>query len=121
MKKPTVPITVTFRHIAPTEPLRKYAEKKLGGIVGLVPGATDAHVILAASSHRHRQGCEVVVHAASSHLTAHEETDDLYAAIDLAAAKLDSQVRKLRGRVVGAPRRSSAALRHAPPNAIVRE
>ena len=45
MKKPTVPITVTFRHIAPTEPLRKYAEKKLAGIVGLVPGATDAHVI----------------------------------------------------------------------------
>ena len=111
MKKNSVPVTVTFRHIAPTEPLRKYAEKKLIGIVRLVPGATDAHIILTATAHRHRQGAEIVVHGSSSHLTAHGETEDLYASIDLAASKLDSQVRKLKGRVVQAPRRSSTSVR----------
>lgn len=116
-KKLDVPITVTFRHLEPTDALRGHAEKKIAPIVGLVPGATDAHVILAAASHHHRQSAEVVVHGSSSHLTAHAETDDMYAAIDQAAAKLDSQVKKLKGRVVDAPRRGGAARRSPPPAA----
>lgn len=116
-KKLPVPITVTFRHLEPTDALRAHAEKKLAPIVGLVPGAVDAHVILSMAKHHHRQGAEIVVHGANSHLTAHAETDDLYASIDQAAAKLDSQVRKLKGRVVGAPRRSSTNGRRSGPPA----
>ena len=57
------------------------------------------------------------MHGASSRLTAHAEPDDMYAAIDQAAAKLDSQVRKLKGRVIDAPRRGSAPARRSPPSA----
>lgn len=114
-KKVDVPITVTFRHIAPTDALRNHAEKKLSHIIGLIPGATDVHVILTAATHHHRQSAEFVVNASTSHLTAHAETDDMYTAIDQAAAKLDSQVRKLKGRVVEGSRR--AATRRSPPPA----
>lgn len=114
-KKADVPITVTFRHIAPTDALRNHAEKKLSHIIGLIPGATDVHVILTAATHHHRQSAEFVVNASTSHLTAHAETDDMYTAIDQAAAKLDSQVRKLKGRVVEGSRR--AATRRSPPPA----
>lgn len=116
-KSVSVPITVTFRHLAPTDALRQHAEKKLAPIVSLVPGATDAHVILSAASHHHRQSAEIVVHGASSHLTACAETDDMYASVDQAATKLDSQVRKLKGRVVGSPRRNSTARRSGSPAA----
>ena len=115
MKKKTVPITVTFRHIAPTEALRAYAEKKLKSAT-LLPGAVDAHVTLTANTHRHRQSAEIILHGAHSVLKAFEETDDLYAAIDLAVAKLDAQVRKTRGRVIEAPRRGSTTARRIGPS-----
>ena len=118
MKEIAVPITVTFRHIAPTDALRSHAEKKLNGIAGMVPGATDVHVVLSASPHRHRQSAEITIHGAHHVLSAHEETADLYAAIDLAVAKIDSQVRKAKGRVIEAPRRgSTTARRSTPPTA----
>jgi putative sigma-54 modulation protein len=118
VKKPPVPITVTFRHIAATDALRTYAEKKLQSVATLLPGAVDAHVILTANTHRHRQSAEIILHGAHAVLKAFEETDDLYAAIDLAAAKLDAQVRKTRGRVIGEPRRgANGARRNGPPTA----
>ena len=112
-KSKAIPITVTFRHIEPTDALRTYAEKKLSSIVTLVPGATDAHVVLSATTHHHRQLCEITVHGGHTVLNARDETDDLYAAIDLATAKLDRQVRRLKGKMIEEPRRSSSNGRRA--------
>lgn len=116
MKDKTVPITVTFRHIAPTEALRTHAEKRLGPVVVQVPGATSAHVVLAAQPpHHHRQLAEITVHGGHSVLTAHDETNDMYAAIDLAVSKLESQVRTLKGKIIQAPRRNSTNNRRSGP------
>lgn len=112
-KNVDVPITVTFRHLEPTDALRQHAEKKVTHILPHIPGPTDVHVILSTASHHHRQKAELVVHANHTQLTAHAETDDMYAAIDQAAAKLDSQARKLKGRVVEGSRRGTAAARRA--------
>ena len=129
-KNVDVPITVTFRHLDATDALRSHAEKKVAHVIELVPGATDVHVILSAASHHHRQSAEIVVHATHTKLTAHaetadmqvltrcirdEETEDMYASIDQAAAKLDRQVRKLKGRVVEGSRRGGT--RRSPPPA----
>ncbi len=116
-KSVNVPITVTFRHLAATDALRARAEKKIGAVVRLVPGATDAHVVLATASHHHRQRAEVIVNGPHSHLTAHAETDDMYASIDQVAAKLDQQAHTLKGRVVESSRRSASSRRTAPPAA----
>jgi len=118
VKNPPVPITVTFRHMAATDALKSYAEKKLQAVATLLPGAVDAHVILTANTHGHRQSAEIVLHGSHAVLKAFEETDDLYAAIDLATAKLDAQVKKTRGRVIEAPRRgANGARRTGPPTA----
>ena len=104
-----IPITVTFRHLAPTEALRSHAEKKLAGLAGQVPGATDVHVVLEISPHHHRQAAEITVHADGHHvLQAHHETEDLYQSLDGAVAKLQSQVRTLRGKVIDTPRREGS-------------
>ena len=112
MKQKAIPVTVTFRHMAPTEALRAYAEKKLAGVAERVPGATEAHIVLSAQKHRHRQEAEVTVHGArNSVLVARGQTADLYEAIDFATDKLDNQIRKLKGRMIEAPRRGAAVAR----------
>jgi putative sigma-54 modulation protein len=104
----SISVTVTFRHLSPSDPLREYAEKKLVPVAELVPGATDAHVVLGAEQHHHRQHVEVTVHG-SHHVVLHAkgDGDDMYASIDMATDRLASQARKLRGRVIEEPRRSS--------------
>ena len=113
MKSKAIPVTVTFRHIAPSEALKAYAEKRLTAVAELVPGATEAHITLSAQRHRHRQQAEITVHGAHSVLVARGQTDDLYAAIDFASDKLDNQIRKLKGRMIEAPRRGATAARRS--------
>jgi putative sigma-54 modulation protein len=115
VKKKDVPITVTFRHMATTEALQAHAEKKLRPVAALLPGAIDAHVILTANGTKHRQSAEIILHGSHAVLKALEEKEDLYAAIDLAVAKLQAQVKKAKGRVIDSPRRSSTAARLTPP------
>lgn len=83
---PKIPIEVTFRHLGASDALRARAEKKISGLLRLVPGATDAHIVLSASSGRNQHRAEVVVNGARSHLAAHADAEDLYAAIDQMAA-----------------------------------
>jgi putative sigma-54 modulation protein len=109
VKDRSVPITVTFRHIAPTDALRAHAEKKLANMTGMVPGATDVHVVLsAAPPHHHRQLAEITIHGRNHVLTAREETNDMYVAIDAAVSKLESQVRTLKGKIVEARQRRNS-------------
>jgi len=115
VKKQDVPITVTFRHMAATDALQSYAEKKLQAVARLLPGAVDAHVILTANGAKHRQSAEIILHGSHQVLKALEENGDLYAAIDLAVAKIDSQVRKAKGRVIEEPRRGATGSRRTTP------
>ena len=107
MKTKEIPITVTFRHLDPSEPLRAHAEKKIGGACALIHGATEAHVILSAEKN-HRHHAEVTVHGGGHHhvLVANGDGVDMYASIDQAAQRLDHQARKFKERMIDEPRRS---------------
>lgn len=85
-------ITVTFRQMEATEALREHAEKRLRRIAKYVHRAVDAHVILSVVKRRHV--AEIILNADRTTLTAKEETDDLYSAIDLAADKIEQRARK---------------------------
>ena len=117
MKNRDVPITVTFRHLTATDALRSHAESKIAPLLTLGAGATNAHVILSTATHHHRQTAEIVVHGAGAPLTAHAETDDMYQAIDQAAAKLESQVRRRKDRATGTSRRATETVRREPRSA----
>jgi len=85
-------VIVTFRHVDPSDGLRRHAETKLRRLGKLLRGAAEAHVILSVVKRRHV--AEVQISADHMNTTATEETDDLYSAIDLAVDKLVRQVKR---------------------------
>jgi putative sigma-54 modulation protein len=85
-------VMVTFRHVEPTEGLRQHAEEKVQRIHKYLRRPIEAHVILSVEKQRHI--AEVQLTANHLNVTATEQTDDLYSAIDLAMTKIERQVKK---------------------------
>jgi putative sigma-54 modulation protein len=88
-----VKVSVTFRHTRPTAALKIYAEEKLHKIGKYFNRPLEAHVVLSVDSHA-RQLAEVTVQSRGMTIHGREETDDLYAAIDLLMDKVEQQIRK---------------------------
>jgi putative sigma-54 modulation protein len=85
-------VTVTFRHVEPTDAIRTYAERKLAHVGKLMKRTCDAHLILTVD--KYRQHGEVTVKSGRLSVTAEHETKDLYSVIDLLADKVGRQLRK---------------------------
>ena len=85
-------VTVTFRHVEPTDAIRLYAERKLAHVSKLLKRTCDAHLILTVD--KYRQHGEVTVKSGRLSVTAQEETKDLYSVIDLLADKVGRQLVK---------------------------
>ena len=86
-------VTVTFRHVRPTEALRRYAEEKIGRLTKYLHRPMEAHVILSVLKKLHRAEINLIANGRA--LFSDEETSDLYSAIDLALDKVERQVKKL--------------------------
>ena len=85
-------LTVTFRHVEPTDAIRLYAERKFAHVGKLLKRSCDAHLILTVD--KYRQHGEVTVKSGRLSVTAQEETKDLYSVIDLLADKVERQLKK---------------------------
>ena len=95
-------IRVTFRHTNPTEALKKYASEKVGRVSKLLIKPQSANIVLSVEKNRHR--AEVLLHAIGQDvIKGVEESDDMYAAIDLVVDKLVRQAKKIKGKVKGKP------------------
>jgi len=94
-----LPIKVTGRHVAVTDPIKDYAIKKVEGLHLDTPRIIEAQVILEVQ--KYRQIAEVILHCAN-HITieARSQSSDLYAAIDEAMAKVAQQMRKFKTRLM---------------------
>lgn len=118
-------ISVTFRHMEPSNALKEYAIEKISKVSKVLDEAFDAHITLAVE--KIRQIAEVQLSAKGFTIKAFESTDDLYSAIDLVADKIDRKVKKYRERrkdhgageahppIVSG---SSMTIRHAVPEII---
>jgi putative sigma-54 modulation protein len=85
-------VMVTFRHVEPTEGLRQHAEEKVQRVRKYLRRPIEAHITLSVEKQRHI--AEVQLTANHLNVTATEETNDLYSAIDLAMTKIERQVKK---------------------------
>jgi putative sigma-54 modulation protein len=95
-----VQVSVTFRHMDASEPLRDYAVEKVERVVAkYLKNAVETHVILDANRHRQHNTAEINIHAANFDISAHAENSDLYAGVDLALSKVEAQLRKHKDRI----------------------
>ena len=89
---PVTEVTVTFRHVEPTDAIRLYAERKFAHVGKLLKRTCQAHLILTVD--KYRQHGEVTVQSGRLSVSAQEETKDLYSVIDLLTDKIGRQLKK---------------------------
>jgi len=85
-------LSVTGHHIEVTDPLRNYVASKIEKIERHFDLVSDVHCILKVEKLRHKAEATVSVNGGTIYADATEE--DMYAAIDGLADKLDRRVRK---------------------------
>jgi ribosome hibernation promoting factor len=83
-------LNVSGHHLEVTSAIRSYVRTKLKRIDRHFDHVIDAHVILTVSKLRRK--AEATLHVRGKDLHCKSEEQDLYAAIDLLADKLDRQV-----------------------------
>jgi putative sigma-54 modulation protein len=89
-------LNLSGHHVDVTPALRSYVEGKLARVTRHFDHVIDAHVVL--SVDKLRQKAEVTLHVRGKDIHCACEEQDLYAAIDLVADKLDRQVLKYKGK-----------------------
>jgi len=90
-------VSVTFRHIEPSEALKNYVTDRLQKFKRFLDGPVDAHVVLGLEKFRHL--ADVTIDSNGRIIKGREENADMYAAIDLVMDKIDMQLKKLRDRL----------------------
>ena len=85
-------INITGHHVDITPALRAYVEEKFERLERHFDNITNAHVIL--EIEKDRQKAEATVHISKGQVYADSEDENMYAAIDSLADKLDRQVKK---------------------------
>jgi putative sigma-54 modulation protein len=89
-------IVVNGRNVEVTPSLRQYAEEKIGKFEKFKANISEAVVTLSIQKHRHKT--EVLIKANGTMIQAEGVTDELYSSIDDVVAKLDKQIKKLKGK-----------------------
>src|SRR5688572_30778050 len=94
-------LNVSGHHVEVTPAIRSYVQSKLERIARHFDHVIDAHVILTVD--KLIQKAEATLHVRGKDLHCESEQQDLYAAIDLLADKLDRQVLKYKDRLIAKP------------------
>ena len=99
-------IEVTGRHVSITDSMRDYATQKAQKTVAEFRQVEKVHVIL--DVQKYRQIAEVVIMGQHSfRFEAKEESDDMYASIDLVTDKVSHHLQKIHGKVIDKHKRGS--------------
>ena len=85
-------LSVTGHHVEVTRPLRSYVAKKLERIARHFDQVIDVHCVLTVE--KLRQKAEATLHVSGCAIHADAVEEDMYAAIDLLADKLDRCIKK---------------------------
>lgn len=85
-------LNLSGHHIDITPALRDYVNTKLGRLERYFDHVTNMHVVLSVEKLVHK--AEAKMHVSRANLFAESESEDMYAAIDALADKLERQIKK---------------------------
>ncbi|CCH47786.1 ribosome hibernation-promoting factor, HPF/YfiA family [Pseudodesulfovibrio piezophilus] len=91
-------ISFTFKNFEPSDHLKGYAQKRFEKIGKFVPDSeADLQVNLLVEKFRHK--ADVILNADNIHISAYEDSEDMYSTIDMVLDKLEAQLRRMREKV----------------------
>lgn len=90
-------INISGHHVDVTPALRDYVNTKLERLSRHFDQITNTHVVLTVE--KSRQRADATIHVSGADLAASAESEDMYAAIDFLADKLDRQLIKHKEKV----------------------
>ena len=80
-------VSVTFRHMKPSDPIREYAEDRIDKITKIIDRGGEAQVVLSVEKHLHVAHIELLTEGALR-IRSIEKTEDMYGSIDAAVKVL---------------------------------
>jgi len=92
-------ISFNFKNFEPSPHLKEYAEARFDKLDKYLSESEESEVVVNLSVEKFRQIAEVVVSADYVHLSAYEESEDMYSTIDLVLDKMEAQLRKIREKI----------------------
>ncbi len=90
-------VSVTFRHMDPTQALKEFAAEKVARIQKYVHAPADAHVVLSVEKYMHK--ADITIKAHGMMMRGKEKSEDMYASIDRAMSKIERQVKRYKDRL----------------------
>jgi len=97
-------INFTFRHVDSSDQLKTYASEKIGRLQKYLRAPLDAEVTI--SKERHLHIVDMHLKADGKRYDGHEESEDMYASVDLCLDKIDRQVREEKATITGRKRQA---------------
>ncbi len=89
-------ITFNFKNFDPSDHLRDYAAKRFDKLGKYMTSAEDSELTVNLSVEKTRQMADIIFNADVLHISAHEESEDMYSTIDMVLDKVEAQARKMR-------------------------
>ena len=89
-------ITFNFKNFDPSDHLRKYARDRFGKLAKFMAGTPDAELQVNLEVEKFRHIADIVLTGKNVHISAREDSEDMYSTVDLVWDKLEAQMRKTR-------------------------
>lgn len=89
-------ISFNFKNFDPSPHLKDHAKKRFDKISKFLLDSTEAELQVNLAVEKVRQKADVVLNADNVHISAYEESPDMYSTIDMVVDKLEAQLRKMR-------------------------
>lgn len=89
-------ISLTFKNMEPSDHLKQYIDSRFEKLAKYVNDSEEPELLVNLHVEKFRHMADVVLTADNVHLSAYEESEDMYTTIDLVLDKLEAQLRKMR-------------------------
>ncbi len=89
-------IQFNFKNFEPSEHLKKYAENRFSKLEKYIKRIDSAFLQVNMEVDRFRQKIDVILNADDIHIKGQEESQDMYASIDMVLDKIEAQLRKMK-------------------------
>ncbi|MEF2231918.1 MAG: ribosome-associated translation inhibitor RaiA [Pseudodesulfovibrio sp.] len=98
-------ISFTFKNFEPSDHLKGYAQKRFEKVSKFVSDSeADLQVNLLVDKFRHK--ADVILNADNIHISAYEDSEDMYSTIDMVLDKVEAQLRRMREKMKGRNRQA---------------